>query len=38
MLQWTQNRTALLVIALLIVIAAIGGCFDLDLGAINITW
>jgi hypothetical protein len=39
MLQWNQKRTALLVMALLIVIAAIGGCIDWDWGgASNITW
>jgi hypothetical protein len=38
MLQWNQKRTALLVMALLIVIAAVGGCFDWDWGSLNITW
>jgi hypothetical protein len=38
MLQWNQKRTALLVMALLIVISAVGGCIDWDWGALNITW
>jgi len=38
MLQWNQKRTALLVMALLIVIAAVGGCIDWDWGSLNITW
>jgi hypothetical protein len=38
MLQWNQRRTALLVMALLVALAAIGGCFGLDWGAFNITW
>lgn len=39
MLQWNHKRTALLVMALLIVLSAIAGCWD-DLGGatINITW
>jgi hypothetical protein len=37
MLQWNHKRTALLVMALLIVIAALNGCLDLW-DCINITW
>jgi hypothetical protein len=40
MLQWNHGRTALLVMALLVALAALGGWFGMDLGdwGSNITW
>jgi hypothetical protein len=38
MLQWNSKLAVLVVVALLIAVAAIGGVFGFDASALNITW